>query len=1018
MAIIQKTIQDLRTFSGTPTLGDNYYVTDPGMEGMWYYDGTSSLNDNTGTILTSGWNYATIPPTPPITAKPQFRRIYDGYVNVKWFGAVGDGVTNDGAVILAAKKAAIDYANDTNAGADKPDAGIYFPTGIYKIEADVSFVGPVPTLTVNSVVFERNLVVSFEPGARILIGKVVNTNDDLTLNPTVIWNSKIDATNDQWIFDYEIDGEDERNENNPNGTLATNYSNKISTPVVKTARPLSFFSDTLSPQNLNNYLTSKVSIKWFGATGGGYTGEAINDYFYENYVPEGTGGSRLYYDDTKAIRFGLTAISSALAFPQPVFSSSCGGPCTLYMPKGCYVFTDTLYVSAGTFLEGDGAIPLGGSQLFMIWPGSFNSEEENTTDGRNGIVLQSSEAGGTGKGASAHILRNLVISCRPTGGDPVNNVNSNIIKFEDNAFNYDTRFYNLRFSNAPINGSVIYVNEKNYRDDDTTAPNLDISLHIYDSMIDVCLGDFIRLGEKGSGRFRIYNTQFFDIWRNLVYNPVKPDYTYNSTLIKIPQSLFEFRNCNFEGCGRTSVIDLSDDKSPCVQGDIYKAEEYNPFLNSADEKAEYIFSDCSFISQAIDYRKFVCEPEITIPTRVGGGRFKISAAKTLSIIDSSFEYRSHNFSLNGIDYVMNSQYAYLLELLGHIDTLEICGNRLENNNDTTDFTIRLGYATNYSCDYLNISNNIFVRNKRSHISSIPFTPPHVTIKSGKIEDNQFSAVNDFYDNYTSAIFGEFQKGVILQGNVFSSLQDVIGMPLYNYGMKGGANYGEVYVDPDLGDDTNFGLSLNWPVQTFDGALNIVNQRIKANNPVQKIYLKEGATPISKSASPIEIENADILICSYGSGNAILLFDVDVTTYSTGYLLLGSNVKLTFKGVDIDVSHTSTSLAPTSSVLSDVSFFCLKDNFSQIHFESSTINLQAYYALVSSYVSSFGVFETKMVNVSVLDVTPLTGAGAWLCNAGNFMAIDCVAYNSTITGNMAAKVNRGWDVGLLVRNSFL
>lgn len=102
MAIIQTTINGLRTYVGTPS-SDTFYVTDEGMEGMWEYAGTTAtFTDNLGTTLNSGW---TIPPPPALPTAPTtwpqhvFKRVYQESVNVKWFGAKGNGVADDTVAI-------------------------------------------------------------------------------------------------------------------------------------------------------------------------------------------------------------------------------------------------------------------------------------------------------------------------------------------------------------------------------------------------------------------------------------------------------------------------------------------------------------------------------------------------------------------------------------------------------------------------------------------------------------------------------------------------------------------------------------------------------------------------------------------------------------------------------------------------------------------------------------------------------------------------------------------------------
>lgn len=93
-----------------------YYVKDPGQEGPFIYDPTDTVSaDNTGTVLVS-------------SSGARFKRLYTGRVEVKWFGAKGDGTTDDTAAI----QAAFDYI------AGSPSRSLFFSEGVYLISDTVT----------------------------------------------------------------------------------------------------------------------------------------------------------------------------------------------------------------------------------------------------------------------------------------------------------------------------------------------------------------------------------------------------------------------------------------------------------------------------------------------------------------------------------------------------------------------------------------------------------------------------------------------------------------------------------------------------------------------------------------------------------------------------------------------------------------------------------------------------------------------------------------------------------------
>jgi hypothetical protein len=91
-----------------------YYAINDGGGGEFYWDAGSTATDNGGTII-----QATGVPT------GRWLRIVDDKINAKWFGATGDGSTDDS---VAVNKALTMIANDLT-------RHVYFPTGIYRVES-------------------------------------------------------------------------------------------------------------------------------------------------------------------------------------------------------------------------------------------------------------------------------------------------------------------------------------------------------------------------------------------------------------------------------------------------------------------------------------------------------------------------------------------------------------------------------------------------------------------------------------------------------------------------------------------------------------------------------------------------------------------------------------------------------------------------------------------------------------------------------------------------------------------
>ncbi|TMV49906.1 hypothetical protein FE783_10020 [Paenibacillus mesophilus] len=108
-SVLKITVAELRSMNSTP-IGSVYCVTDPDKEGVFIYDPADTASpDNMGTVIVS-------------TAGARFKRVLENRItSVRWFGAVGNGTTDD--------TVAIQNALDAISSGDI----LYFPPGTYSI---------------------------------------------------------------------------------------------------------------------------------------------------------------------------------------------------------------------------------------------------------------------------------------------------------------------------------------------------------------------------------------------------------------------------------------------------------------------------------------------------------------------------------------------------------------------------------------------------------------------------------------------------------------------------------------------------------------------------------------------------------------------------------------------------------------------------------------------------------------------------------------------------------------------
>jgi len=123
---VVRTVADLRATIGTGTIGDatnpptvvtlqGHSTPGDGGGGLFSWDSGTTADDG-GTLIH------------PTGGSGSWRRLYDGPVNVRWFGAKGDGSTPDQVAINAAVNAAAPSGDGLN---------VFFPTGTYRLTSTI-----------------------------------------------------------------------------------------------------------------------------------------------------------------------------------------------------------------------------------------------------------------------------------------------------------------------------------------------------------------------------------------------------------------------------------------------------------------------------------------------------------------------------------------------------------------------------------------------------------------------------------------------------------------------------------------------------------------------------------------------------------------------------------------------------------------------------------------------------------------------------------------------------------------
>lgn len=118
--IVQQNIAALKgvtgMINGAVVQVAGYYTYGDGGGGLYYWNASDTTTDNGGTVIASTTG-----------GTGRWNRIYDTWINVRWFGAHGDSASDDTTMIV-------------NALAALPSSGgvIYFPPGTYKTTSTIT----------------------------------------------------------------------------------------------------------------------------------------------------------------------------------------------------------------------------------------------------------------------------------------------------------------------------------------------------------------------------------------------------------------------------------------------------------------------------------------------------------------------------------------------------------------------------------------------------------------------------------------------------------------------------------------------------------------------------------------------------------------------------------------------------------------------------------------------------------------------------------------------------------------
>lgn len=164
----------LRAYTGRAT---SVRITSNGIAGFFYRDDADTTSvDNGGTIIVA-------------SNEKRWKRAFEGAINVKWFGAKGNGVDDDSAAFIAANNWLMSRTDlGTRQAFEYVYAALDIPPGVYKIKGNRIFGSQIPTGA--SGTYPVKMLTVNGQGAS-LIWEVQNEDDELFYFDGTIGNPNV-----------------------------------------------------------------------------------------------------------------------------------------------------------------------------------------------------------------------------------------------------------------------------------------------------------------------------------------------------------------------------------------------------------------------------------------------------------------------------------------------------------------------------------------------------------------------------------------------------------------------------------------------------------------------------------------------------------------------------------------------------------------------------------------------------------------------------------------------------------